>query len=90
MQFTLRLLRHSKSFWIVIGLFLFANLWTLLDHPECCDRYDRIGFPFPFHLSRGLAGVAEFYPIGLTLNLLIAMTIAVIAARIGLYFRVRK
>ncbi len=89
MKFSARLLRRSTSFWVTIGLFLSANIWSFFAHPECCDQYDRIGFPLPFHLSGGIAGIAEFYPIGLTLNVLIALTIAVIAARIGLLVRPR-
>ena len=86
MRFRLQIIWQSRSFWTVVGLFLFANLWTVIAHPECCDRYDGIGFPLPFHLSGGIAGIAEFYPISLALNVLSVLTIAVIAARIGVFF----
>ena len=89
MRFSVDTVVKSASFWSVISLAAGANVWTFFAHPECCDRYDRIGFPFPFHLSGGIAGTSEFYPIGLSLDLLITLTVAVIAARIGLLFRPR-
>jgi hypothetical protein len=90
MRFDKKTVLRSKPFWSVLAVFLAANFATLITHPGCCDRFDGIGFPLPFHLSGGIAGVSNFYPIGLTLNLLIALTLALIAARIGLYFGSRK
>jgi len=78
---------RSRAFWVTIGLSALANLWTLLTHPQCCDQFDRIGFPFPFHLSGGFAGVSTFYPLGLALNLLVTLTLALIAARVALAFK---
>ncbi len=90
MRFSTQLLVKSAWFWSVIGLSLLANLWTWFAHPECCDRLDRIGFPLPFHLSGGIAGSSDFYPIALTLDILIVFTLAIIAARIGLLFDGRE
>jgi len=36
-----------------------------------------VGFPFPFHISGGIAGVSDFYLLGLMLDLFTAVTVAI-------------
>ena len=67
----------------LFALLLFAgvNLWTWLDDklfPVCCDQEMSIGFPFPFHISGGIAGFSNFYLLGLLLDVVIALTMAVL------------
>ena len=84
MRINSRLVFRSRAFWAILALFALLNLLTFFLHPECCDRFDGIGFPLAFHLSGGIAGISEFYPISLLLNVVIAVTVALISARIGL------
>lgn len=86
MKVSIRLLLHSRSFWAVILFFGIANLVSWLRHrlfPQCCDQEMTIGFPFPFHISGGIAGGAEFYALGLLLDVLTALTIALVVTRIA-------
>lgn len=81
MKFSVDLLWRSWIFWFVVAAFALANLASAvlprLD-PACCDREISIGFPFPIHVSGGIAGVSDFYVFGLLLDLLLAWTIAVL------------
>ena len=77
-----RTLRRSKSFVTTLVVFAVANVWSWLRHivfPQCCDIEATIGFPVPFHISGGLAGAANFYLLGLLLDLVIAITLAITA-----------
>lgn len=85
MKVSIRLLAYSRTFWAVIVFFGLANLASWLRHrlfPQCCDLEMTIGFPFPFHISGGIAGGAEFYALGLLLDIVIAVTIALVLTRI--------
>lgn len=86
MQFESGLVLRSRAFWGMLAIFAALNVLTYFLHPACCDRFDGTGFPLAFHLSGGIAGISEFYPISLVLNIVIAATVALIAARIGLAF----
>lgn len=73
---------RSTTFWVVAGLFAAANLWSWLRHrlsPTCCDQEMTVGFPVPFHISGGIAGMSNFYALGLLLDLAIFLTIALTA-----------
>lgn len=85
MKVSIRLLAHSRTFRAVIVFFGLANLLSWLRHrlfPLCCDQEMTIGFPFPFHISGGIAGGAEFYVLGLLLDIVTALTIALVLTRI--------
>lgn len=78
------------TFWAVTGLFAVANLWSWLRHivnPVCCDQEATIGFPVPFHISGGIAGAAEFYWLGLLLDLSVVATVALTATWIAQMLR---
>ena len=82
MHFSIAILARSKTFLGVLTLFALANLWTLLRHkisPLCCDQEMTIGFPVPFHISRGITGLQDVYILGLLLDISIAATIAITA-----------
>lgn len=49
-----------------------------------------MGFPFPFHISGGIAGLSNFYVLGLLLDVTIALTAAVLITWIGKVFSRRK
>lgn len=42
-----------------------------------------IGFPFPFHISGGIAGLESFYVLGLLLDIVLALTLAVLVTWIA-------
>lgn len=94
MKFSFASVHATKSYWATLLLFAAANLWTWLRHrlsePECCDRLIGVGFPFPFHVSGGIAGRDDLLVTGLLLDLVIAWTFAVIAAWIALSWRRRR
>jgi hypothetical protein len=76
----------SRTFWIVTALFLGANAWSWLRHrqdPLCCDQEITVGFPVPFHISGGIAGASNFYPLGLLLDIVIFVTVALTATWIA-------
>ena len=80
MKFSIRILRRSRSFIGVIALFIFANIGSWLRYhfwPIGCDQAATVGFPVPFHISDGVAGLSNFYVLGLFLDVTIALTIAV-------------
>ena len=81
MKFSFDLLWRSWIFWIVVAAFVVANLLSVilprLD-PACCDQEISIGFPFPIHVSGGIAGGSDFYLSGLLLDILLTWTIAVL------------
>jgi hypothetical protein len=81
-EFSLRLLRQSRTFIGVTSFFVLANGWSWLRHiiaPTCCDQEATIGFPMPFHISGGIAGNANFYLLGLLLDIAITLTLAITA-----------
>jgi hypothetical protein len=80
----------SKSFWITLALFAAANLTSVYLVPPCCDQFDGIGFPLSFHISGGIAGASNFYAIALALDLIIALTVALLAAWIGAAYSSRR
>jgi hypothetical protein len=90
MQFSVVILARSKTFLGVLTLFALANLWTWLRHkisPLCCDQKMTIGFPVPFHISDGIAGLQDVYILGLLLDISIAATVAITATWIVRLFR---
>lgn len=82
MKFSFTTVGKSRSFQGVIALFAAGNAWSWLRHkidPVCCDQEMTVGFPFPFHISGGIAGIETFYVLGLLLDLTLALTLAVLA-----------
>ena len=86
MTFSFRAVGRSRSFLITITLFAIGNAWSWLRHkidPLCCDQEITIGFPFPFHISGGIAGLDSFYVLGLLLDITLALTLAVLVTWIA-------
>jgi len=86
MTFTFSAVGRSRAFLITVFLFAIGNAWTWLRHkldPVCCDQEMTVGFPFPFHISGGIAGDASFYVLGLMLDVVLALTIAVLVTWIA-------
>ena len=80
MKFSLAILYRSIAFHVTMLIFVALNLMSWLRHrlfPVCCDQELAVGFPFPFHISGGIAGISEFYILGLLLNISTALTVAV-------------
>jgi hypothetical protein len=46
-----------------------------------------IGFPVPFYISGGIAGLSNFYVLGLLLNISIAVTAAILLTWLARLFR---
>ena len=79
MKFSVQLLLRSRTFVGVIAAFTLANIWSWVSDqlwPVCCDQELAVGFPVPFHISGGIAGMSNFYLLGLLLDISIALTIA--------------
>ena len=82
MKFQLSVLVRSWTFWSVILVFAVANALSVLRPtfaPACCDQEVSVGFPFPFHVSGGIAGLSQFYVFGLLLDIVVPVTLAVLA-----------
>ena len=80
MKFSFAILCKSIAFRVTILVFAALNLLSWARHklfPICCDQEIAIGFPFPFHISGGIAGASEFYTLGLLLDISTALTVAV-------------
>lgn len=89
MEFSARILQRSRTFIGVVAFFVLANAWSWLRHrlwPICCDQEMTIGFPVPFHISGGIAGLSRFYVLGLLLDVTIALTAAVLVTWIVRFF----
>ena len=81
MKFSLTILFRSTAFYATLLIFAVANLWSWISHrffPVCCDQEISVGFPFPFHISGGIAGASDFYILGLLLDVITALTLAVL------------
>ena len=86
MEIRKELVLRSATFWAVTALFAAANSWSWLRHkisPECCDQELTVGFPFPFHISGGIAGLSNFYPIASLLDVAVYVTVALSATWIA-------
>lgn len=86
MTFSFRAVGRSRAFVITIILFVAGNAWSWLRHkfdPPCCDQEMTTGFPFPFHISGGIAGSGSFYVLGLLLDIVLALTLAVLVTWIA-------
>jgi hypothetical protein len=86
MTFSVAAVSRSRSFRGVIALFAAGNAWSWLRYkidPVCCDQEMTVGFPFPFHISGGIAGLESFYVLGLLLDIILALTLAVLATWIA-------
>ncbi len=86
MKFSFSAVGRMRAFQITIILFAIGNLWSWLGHkldPKCCDQEMTVGFPFPFHISGGLAGLESFYMLGLLLDIVVALTLAVLVTWIA-------
>ena len=81
MKFSFAVLFRSTTFYVTLIILAAANLWSWLRHelfPICCDQEISVGFPFPFHLSGGITGASSFYILGLLLDVVTAVTLAVL------------
>ena len=81
MRLTFAILYRSLAFRLTLLVFASLNLWTWARHgfvSNCCDREISYGFPIPFHISGGIAGMSDFYVLGLLLDVSIALTTAVL------------
>lgn len=90
MKFSFAVLYKSIAFRITLLLFAGLNLWSWAKHrlfPICCDQEISFGFPFPFHISGGIAGASDFYILGLLLDIATALTVAVLITWIAEIFR---
>ncbi len=90
MKFSLTVLYRSTAFYATVLMFAAANLWSWISHrffPVCCDQEISVGFPFPFHISGGIAGASDFYILGLLLDVVTALTLAVLLTWIAKLIR---
>jgi hypothetical protein len=90
MRFSIAVLYKSTAFHSTVLLFVAANFWSWLRHkifPICCDQELSVGFPFPYHVSGGFAGTSDFYLLGLLLDVVTALTVAVLITWIVKLFR---
>ena len=81
MKFSFAVLFRSTTFYVTLIILAAANLWSWLRHelfPICCDQEISVGFPFPFHLSGGITGASSFYILGLLLDVVTVVTLAVL------------
>ncbi len=86
MTFSFGAVGRSRAFVITMVMFAIGNAWSWLRHkldPLCCDQEMTVGFPFPFHMSGGIGGFESFYVLGLLLDIVIALTLAVLATWIA-------
>ena len=87
MQIRGELLARSKTFWVTLALFLALNAWTGARYWLFSIGYGReltIGFPFPFVISGGIAADTNFYTLGAILDVVLALTSALITTWIAL------
>jgi hypothetical protein len=90
MKFSLAVLCSSTAFYVTMLIFAAANLWSWIRHglfPVCCDQEISVGFPLPFHISGGIVGAADFYVLGLLLDVVTALTLAVLITWIARLIR---
>jgi len=90
MKFSLAILCESTAFYVTMLIFAAANLWSWIRHrlfPVCCDQEISVGFPFPVHISGGIVGASDFYVLGLLLDIVTAVTLAVLITWIAKLFR---
>ncbi len=90
MKFSLTVLFRSTTFYATLLIFAAANLWSWISHrffPVCCDQEISVGIPFPFHISGGIAGASDFYILGLLLDVVTALTLAVLLTWIARLIR---
>lgn len=88
MDFRLALLRQSRTFWLTLALFAIGNAWSILRYSTeswCCTDEKIFGFPFPFYVSDTAGNSSEFLYFGFLLNLVLAITVAIVVARIALH-----
>ena len=87
MHIRIGMLARSTTFWVTLVLFLILNVWSFVRHllfPVCCDQDTAVGFPFPFLISGGIAGNSAFYLLGAALDLILALTVALVTTWIAL------
>ena len=90
MTFSFSAVGRSRAFLATMAFFAVGNAWSWLRHkidPVCCDQEMTVGFPFPFHISGGIAGLETFYVLGLLLDVVLALTLAVSATWIATAFK---
>jgi hypothetical protein len=93
MKLSVATLFRSMTFVGVVAGFIFANAFSWARHrfwPICCDQEVTIGFPVPFHISGGIAGLSNFYLLGLMLDTVLALTVAVTLTWVVLLFKRQK
>jgi hypothetical protein len=90
MKFELSRLRRSMALRISLLLFAALNLGSWVRYryfPAAADQQTSFGFPFPVFISGGIEGAADFYLLGLLLDIAVALTLAVLVTWIAELFR---
>lgn len=68
-------------------LWFLANLWSWLRHDvidsACRNAQTTVGFPVPFYINDETVPRAEFFPLGILLDLSLGITLALILAWIA-------
>ena len=88
-------LHRSRGFWLVLGLFLAANILSAVSALTLADPPERtgVGFPFPAFIVGSPVSDAtgnrvwQFYWSGLLLDVVVALTIAVLVVWLGSFVR---
>ncbi len=86
MKFELSRLRRSLAFRITLLSAAGLNLGSWVRYryfPAGDDLQTSFGFPFPVTIRGGIEGTAEFYVLGLLLDVAIALTLAVLVTWIA-------
>ena len=86
MKFEVSRLRRSLALCTTLLLFAALNLGSWVRYryfPVSSDQQSSFGFPFPVQISGGTAGTAEFYVLGLLLDITVALTAAIVVTWIA-------
>ena len=76
----------APSFRVTLLLFAGLNLASWVRFRfflPCCEQATSFGFPFPVHISGGIDGSANYYMLGLLLDIVIALTVALLVTWIA-------
>jgi hypothetical protein len=71
-----RRVRYGISLLASTALFAVINLFILLRIPSCCDFIYPYGFPLPFFVRGGMAGIREFLLSGLVIDVVVLIMFA--------------
>jgi len=94
MEFRISKVNQTRSYWVILGWFVAANVGTALrffaTDAACCDQLLSIGFPFPLYVSGGPSSGGQLLVTGLLLDIVIAWTLAIAGAWISLSWQRRR